>query len=559
MQSIHINEITLTLENRANLIGRQLRDEILEFDLSAIDKQCKEYGRLTNTRITIVDTNGVVLGDSDKDPLNMENHGSRPEMVQAFGGHLGTAARFSNTLQLKMKYVAVPVKENSNVIAVVRTSLPVSNIEKTLNTFYLNVAISGILIIILALIVSIVVFRRLTRPLEELQLGAERFADGHLQFKLPVSDIEEIATLATSMDRMAKQLDARIRTIVEQRNEREAILSSMSEGVLALDANECIVSLNRTAAYFLDIDIESVTGKSIHGVARISDLHRLIEMTSNSNETVEMELVLPGQKERYLQAHGTVLNDTSGKRIGIVLVFNDITRLKKLENIRRDFVANVSHELKTPITAITGSAETLLDDPIDNPEDSRRFLKMIARHSERLNNLVDDLLTLARLESESDRDGIEFSRNKIADVLNSSIHVCRERGNAHNVTITCSCDSNIEVKINIRQLEQSVVNLIDNAIKYSEAGSEVTVKAEISGDEIVISVEDQGCGIESKHLPRLFERFYRVDKARSREVGGTGLGLAIVKHVAITHEGRVSVDSTPGKGSTFRIHLPKID
>jgi two-component system phosphate regulon sensor histidine kinase PhoR len=243
----------------------------------------------------------------------------------------------------------------------------------------------------------------------------------------------------------------------------------------------------------------------------------------------------------------------------MVLVFNDITRIKKLENIRRDFVANVTHELKTPITAILGAAETMIGGAIDNADDSKRFLDMIAKKSNHLNNLVDDLLVLARLESEFEHERLDLSPGKIAEVLNSSMRSCREHADSRNVDMVCICDPVIEAKINPRQLEQAIINLIENAIKYSDPGSQITIKAETTKEEIVISVEDQGCGIESKHLPRLFERFYRVDKARSRDIGGTGLGLAIVKHIALAHGGTVGVDSIPGQGSIFEIHLPLSD
>jgi two-component system phosphate regulon sensor histidine kinase PhoR len=359
------------------------------------------------------------------------------------------------------------------------------------------------------------------------------------------------------MNLMAEQLDTRIRTIIQERNEREAVLSSMSEGVLALDADERIVSLNEAAERFLGIDPDWAPGRPIHEAARIAGLHDLVEETLRSSERIEMEITLPHEAGRYLQVHGTPLNAASGEHLGVVLVFNDITRLKKLETIRRDFVANVSHELRTPITAITGSIETLLDGAMNDPRDSERFLRMIAKHSDRLNSLIEDLLSLARLESEYGRGETKLARNRICGVLQSSVQASHANSVLRNVTVTCRCDPDLEADLNTVQLEQAVTNLISNAIKYSDAGARVSVEASAQDNEIVISVRDKGCGIEARHLPRIFERFYRVDKARDREAGGTGLGLAIVKHVTLAHKGHVSVDSQPGVGSTFRIHLPK--
>jgi len=549
IRKIYINEIAQTLEARARLVEEQLRRRWAELDIPAIDKICKELGKLTDTRITVV--------DSDEDPRLMGNHGKRPEIVQAYTGHRGITTRFSNTLQKNLMYVALPILENGNIVGVVRTSLPVSAIEGTLDSFYTKVFIGGIIIILLAALFSIFMFQRLTRPIKELQQGAVQFAGGQLDTRLPITDTEEIAILAESMNHMAEQLDRRIHTIMEQRNEKETILSSMSEGVLALDTDENIVSLNRAAADLLQLKSDEAIGKSIHEIVRVADLHEFTDRVTESTETAEMEIILPGSIERFIQVHGTALNDSSGNRIGLVLVLNDITRLKKLENIRRDFVANVSHELKTPITAIIGSAETLLDNISDNAEDPRRFLKMIARHANRLNILVEDLLALTRLESESAGGDIKKSPVNIAKVIDGAVQACHEKITAKKIKMEISCGSDLIANINSFQLEQAIINLIDNAVKYSEPESDVTIEVTRSESEIIIAVKDHGSGIEARHLPRIFERFYRVDKARSREVGGTGLGLAIVKHVALAHGGHVNVDSIPGKGSTFRIHIPK--
>jgi two-component system phosphate regulon sensor histidine kinase PhoR len=556
MRTIHINEISRTLENRASLLEIQFRQLVSAQDNITIDHLCKQYGRLTDTRITVIDVNGIVLGDSEKNPQLMENHKTRPEIVSALAGNTGTATRFSNTLQKNMKYVAYPVYVDDRVEGVIRTSLSVSDIDDTLNEFYQDVTIGGIIILLLAALISFVVFKRFTNPLGELQKGAERFANGQLDYKLQPGNTEEIASLSESMNRMAEDLNSRIRTIVEQSNEREAILTSMTEGILALDSKQKVVTLNKAISAFFELSPQDVLGKSIYEVIRITALHRLVDEATAGNTTIEKEIRLAGENELYFQAHGTPLTDISGNRIGLVLVFNDITRLKKLENIRRDFVANISHELKTPITAILGSAETLLETTIKKPEDNKRFLDMIIRHSDRLNSLVDDLLVLARLESEAGEGEIMLSRHKIVDVLESSIALCKTKSEASQVHLERECDSALEIDINFRQIEQAVTNLIDNAIKFSTPGGSIHLKVTLQANEIIISVEDQGCGIESQHLPRLFERFYRVDKGRSREMGGTGLGLAIVKHIALAHGGQVSVDSTPNKGSTFMIHLP---
>lgn len=557
MRTLYISQLTSTLEARARVAVRLLKPLLNTSETARLDRECKEISKVSSTRITVVDTRGLVLGDSHEDPLSMENHGTRPEIVLAYSGEVGVKTRYSNTRQANMMYVAIPVKQDNEVIAVVRVAVSVSTVENVLTSFYRNIAIGGAIIVILAALISIAVLRRLTNPLRELRNGAGRFAAGDLDSRLPVPTTEEIADLSESMNKMAEQLDVRIKTIAQQRNEREAILSSMSEGFVALDADEKIVSLNRVVAGFLGLDIAESRGKAFYEVVRIPSLLEFVERAMHSSNITEMEINMPGASEKYFQARAAALKDNSGEKGGVVIVFNDITRLKKLENIRRDFVANVSHELRTPITAITGSVETLLDGAMDNSDDSRRFLEMIARHSDRLNRLIEDLLSLAQIESEIEQIEADLTRGLVSDVIASSVMVCQEKCRQHQVDVFHSCDPNLEANINRGQLEQAITNLIDNAIKYSNRGSTVDVEVTSPGDEIVILVQDRGVGIAAEHLPRLFERFYRVDEARSRDAGGTGLGLAIVKHVVAAHKGRVSVDSSPGKGSSFRIHLPR--
>jgi two-component system phosphate regulon sensor histidine kinase PhoR len=556
MRTLHLEESSAALEAQARVVIEQLRPHLLPPDPNELDRSCKLLGALSGDRITVIALDGAVLGDSDENPALMENHRTRPEIARAYEGRVGMQTRFSNTLQKTMVYVAVPVYDGGEVRAVVRTSYAMTAVEEALDSLYGRLALGGLVITALATIVSLIIFRRLVRPLQELQKGAERFSEGHLTDKLPPSDTEEIAVVSESMNRMAASLDTRIRTVVRQRNESEAILSSMSEGIIALDANDRIVVINGAAAELLKLDRREVVGQSIYEVVRIPDLHELVETTAASSEKTEKEIILSSEPQQHVQIHGTALLDAAGARAGIVLVLTDITRVKKLEEIRRDFVANVSHELKTPITAITGSAETLLDGTTEIPGDGRRFLDMIVRHARRLGLLVEDLLDLARLDTDRDEAKVILSRGPLEDTLQAAVATCREQGRRRGVSLTCRCGPNLEAEINGAQLERAVTNLIDNAIKQSDSGSEVIVSAASDSNEIVIAVEDSGCGIEGRHLPRLFERFYRVDSARSRESGGTGLGLAIVKHVAMSHRGRVSVESVVGKGSTFRIHLP---
>jgi two-component system phosphate regulon sensor histidine kinase PhoR len=357
---------------------------------------------------------------------------------------------------------------------------------------------------------------------------------------------------------MAVELHERIDTIMRQRNELEAVLSSMSEGVIAVDTEEHVISMNQAAGQMFRCDSSEVQGRSIQEVVRNTALHRFVTDALSSQGSVEKDIVLYSDGERILNSHGTILRDSDGNRGGALIVLNDVTHLRRLESMRRDFVANVSHEIKTPITAIKGFVETLRDGAMKNPEDAERFLGIVEKHAERLDALIEDLLSLSRIEKEAEADEIILHEGHIRDLLQAAIQLCEAKAAPKNIRIELSCDEDLKANIDAPLLEQAVVNLLDNAIKYSEEGSTVWVESARADGEIIISIRDQGRGIAKEHLPRLFERFYRVDKARSRELGGTGLGLAIVKHITRAHGGHVDVKSLPGRGSTFTLRLPAI-
>ena len=555
MHSLYLEEISRELEARARVAGEYLDLAGMTIDAAQINIRCRRLDSLTDSRFTVVDSSGHVLADSEENPQTMENHATRPEIARALTGVAGVASRFSNTLQRNMLYVAVPVMIEGRVTAVVRVARPMTAVEAALSSFYWRLAIGGLVVAALAAIVSVFALRRFTRPMKALQDGAERIAAGAMETRLPLADTEEIAALAEAMNSMAAQLDVRIRTITQQRNEQEAILAGMSEGVIALDAEDRIVSLNRSAARLLNISPEAAMGQSVFAAVRISALHDLITRATEGAKVTEAEFTVQGPETRHVLARASALHGAAG-RAGVVLVFSDITRLIQLENMRRDFVANVSHELKTPITAIRGSVETLLDGAAQDLENGPRFLGMIDKQSARLGSLVDDLLSLARIEEQAGLGRIQVTRVAVIEVLQAAAAACREQASGRKISLEVACEPALAADINARQIEQALVNLIGNAIQYSDGGTCVRVSAATSGNELILAVSDQGCGIEAKHLPRIFERFYRVDTARSRATGGTGLGLAIVKHIVLAHGGRVEVASAPGSGSKFTIRIP---
>lgn len=545
------------LEARALLMERQILERISAGNGDSVDSLCKELGKRASTRITVILTSGKVIGDSEEDPGKMDNHANRPEFIDALVGRIGTSTRYSKTLQQKMMYVAIPLIVNGEIIGVVRTSIPLTSIDQVLKAVQTKIAIGGIIIAVFAAAISLVVSRRISQPLEKMRKGAERFARGELESRLPIPDSGELGELARAMNQMAADLDNRIREATRQRTEMEAVLSSMVEGVLAVDTEEHLISINNTAAQLLGVDLAGAQGRAIHEVVRNSALLRLVGRAFVSTKPVEEEIILLNDSEKFLQAHGSVLRNGDGRGIGALVVLNDVTRIRRLENVRREFVANVAHELRTPVTSIKGFVETLLDGALRNPKDAERFFAIIARQTDRLNAIIEDLLSLSRIEQEAENAEIVFKEDRLIDVLQAAIQLCESKAKAKKIKVDMECGEEISARINPPLLEQAIVNLIDNAINYSNRGSAISVEAARRNNEIVISVRDQGCGIGKEYLPRIFERFYRVDKARSRKLGGTGLGLAIVKHITQAHGGNVTVESTPGKGSTFQIHLPQ--
>lgn len=553
------NQVAKNLTAKAKLIEEQIRPLLTKQDFAEINNLCVKLGKASSTRITIILPGGEVAGDSDQMPSRMENHADRAEFIEAIQKGLGKSVRFSRTVKKNMMYVAIPLRENGNVAAVVRTSLPVTDIEEELGRIYKKIIWAVIVAALFTAAVSLLTAKKISRPVEQMRETAKRFADGQLNLRIPAAKTFELSELAESLNEMARQLSDRINTITTQRNELEAVLSSMVEGVIATDDWGHIVSINKAAAVLLGVQPENVRGRNIEEVVRNVELQNFVKQTLDNQQPAETEIHLFTDGESYFRVHGTTLATTGeGGETGAVMVLRDMTRLRRLENIRRDFVANVSHELKTPVTSIKGFVETLLDGAINEPTQARRFLEIIAKHTDRLNSIIEDLLSLSRLEEEGEKRRISFQKERLLPVLKAAAGLAKIKADEKRISITISCDEQQQARVNSALLEQAVLNLIDNAIKYSEPGSQVKVAAEEQDDTVRISVEDSGCGIATEHLERIFERFYVIDKGRSRKLGGTGLGLAIVKHISQAHGGSVTVKSVLGKGSTFTIHLPKL-
>jgi two-component system phosphate regulon sensor histidine kinase PhoR len=555
LKRFYYNQVANDLQARATLIEQRVAAPLQSEDFEKIDQLCKSMGRATGTRITVILPDGLVIGDSDENPQSMMNHSDRPEIIDALEQGRGRSMRFSSTVGKKMMYVALPIRQGQNNIAIIRTSLPVTAIDAQLSKIYTPIVWGFLVVAIIAGFVTFVLLRRLSRPIEQMTETAKSFASGRLDLRLAIPKTGELGDLAQAMNEMARQLNDRINTITRQKNESQVILASMVEGVLAIDAQGHVVSINKAAASLLGVEAPKVVGKNVEEVVRNSDIQQFIDDTLAGRKPAETDVFLHINGGRSFQINGARLN-AEETNAGAVIVLNDITRMRRLEDIRRDFVANVSHELKTPITSIKGFVETLLEGVPKEPQQARRFLEIIAKHSDRLNAIIEDLLTLSRLEAEGQQRKVSFESKKIKDIILSAVELSKIKAEEKQITVEVVCDENIEARVNAPLLEQAVLNLVDNAIKYSDPGGRIEINVDRDKNELSIMVKDNGCGIEKKHLPRIFERFYVVDKGRSRKLGGTGLGLAIVKHICQVHGGSVTAESTPGSGSSFTMHLP---
>jgi len=535
-------------EQASALLQRNDPDELQAF--------CTRIAAATNSRVTILLPNGRVVADSHEEPTRMDNHADRPEIAAALQNRLAPTRHYSYTLQAEMLYVAVPLTSNNRVIGVLRTALPTSGLERRLLPLHRGIVLTAGLLFILAAISAWLLSRPLRQALVAMRQWSDDLAAGKPLSKLTPAGPAKVADLALALDHLASKLSGQINQVSQQRNELEALFASMVEGVVSVDAEERFQSFNPAALALLCLDPHKAKGKSTLEAVRNLELQRFIRATLGSGTIQEGEIALPDATgaNRAFYLRGVPLKTADDQIAGALVVISDVTNLRRLETVRRDFVANVSHELKTPITSIIGFIETLLDGAIDEPESARRFLTIIHQQAKRLHAIIEDLLALSRLEQET---GLALSREPLRPRLAAAIANCQPAATAKAIAIQQECAEDVMARLNPALFEQALANLIDNAIKYSPTGSRVLISATATENEVAVAVNDQGVGIAPRDQSRIFERFFRVDKARSSTMGGTGLGLSIVKHIIQAHDGRVTLESALGQGSTFTIHLPQ--
>ena len=549
-------EIEQSLDVRATL----LRAVALESFSSGtkIQKRIRTLGLNTNTRFTIIKPDGLVLADSEEDPATMDNHANRPEILAARSHGHGITTRFSDTVDKKMMYYALPVMKENLLLGYVRTSLPLSVIDDRLSHVRTIILFSMAMSILVALILGFIVARGFAKPLTAMTAIAESMSGGNYNQRVSIERKDEIGSLAKALNKMAWSSHGRLETIALDNNKLLAILSGMVEGVVAVDKSEIIIHLNEAAARILGISPKEDVNRRIWEATHSQELCQVFSVALNEETEIRRKLkIVTNSTDQIVEVHASPFRDAGGELVGAVAILYDVSELERLETIRRDFVANVSHELKTPITAIRGLVETLIDDEEISPDNHYKFLTKTMNQTLRLSTIVSDLLALSRLESV----GLDLIRVSLdlREVVTASMQVLLPVSEGKNILIESQIpEEPVEVLGDREALFQSVNNLLDNAIKYNSEKGVVTLHLHIEGKDAVINVQDTGIGIEPLEQHRIFERFYRVDKARSRQLGGTGLGLSIVKHTALAHGGQLSVESIPGTGSTFQISIPLI-
>ncbi|MHC1698218.1 MAG: two-component system histidine kinase PnpS [Geobacteraceae bacterium] len=551
-------EIRENLFNETRLVKIMSTKEIADLDRDA-PALARTIGKEIKARVSIIRTDGKVAGDSeltDTELLKLENHASRPEFIQAIENGQGVATRFSATLGTNMIYTALPFQTTSGQPGVIRLALPLSRVDAAMTSLGTILGASLLLAVICSLLLSYILSFITSRPLRSMAAAAALIGKGEFGSRIPISSSDEIGELAEVLNEMAEKTESQLERISAEKNRLDTILRGMGEGVIVTNDSGIVTLANPAFRALFSLD-QSCIGKALIEIARQPSLNNALKKVLNSREELLEEMVMLVPEEKNILTHWVPLLEES-KLIGTVAVFHDITDLKMLEKIRKDFVANVSHELRTPVSVIKGYAETILSEGQNlPPEKLVQFIEVIHSHAERLAHLISDLLTLSRIESGA--IPLEPVPVSILSAVNRVTHLLEQKALSKQVSLTKTdaLATLPDIQADPDKLEQILINLLDNAIKFTPAGGTVTVDAADLGDRVRIDVKDSGIGIPSKDIPRIFERFYRVDTARSRELGGTGLGLSIVKHIVQAHGGSVAVESTPGAGSIFSFTLRK--
>jgi len=549
--------IARSLERRAALV-RELASEV-GFDVGqreALDAIADRAQRASGARVTLIDSSGVVLGDSDVafDKLGgMESHADRPEVREALAGRIGSSTRRSSTVGRPLLYLAIPEEQG---IGVVRLAVDVSDVDGAVAELRRSLVAAGMVGIAASLAVSFGLSWLTLRPLREMRRVADSIAGGDLGSRLTARGVDELGGISMAINQMAMQIRERINETTNEKDQLQAVLNGMVEGVLVVDESGCVLLVNDRLREFYQISNEVVAGPALEAI-RDAGVDALLAEAAGSDQAVSREITTIRADRRTFRVHAVRFPAGSGPRTGTVAVFHDITEVARLDAVRRDFVSNASHELRTPVAAIRGYAETLLASPELAADDREAALDTIHRHAIRLSNLVADLLDLSAVEGRSLES--EPSRVDVAELASRLVGDARARIRDQGLELEFSAPAPAIAWARPQAIEQTLTNLLDNACSYTDSGGTIRVSVAAEGNAVKAVVADSGIGISTTDQHRIFERFYRVDASRSRAVGGTGLGLSIVKHLVQSMGGRIDVESQLGRGSTFSVTLPAAD
>ncbi|MBC2330712.1 ATP-binding protein [Listeria swaminathanii] len=559
MKSTYLNMKESQLEDDAKILLQTTNIENLDLDkdAAAIQKSLNPLGDEIDARITVIDSEGDVVADTKKDPANLDNHMNRPEVTDILekGKSVGISIRESDSLGYSMLYVAVPVKHQDKTDGVLRISISLESVDAAVDKLWGNLAlIFGIALVIIAAI-SVFIARKITRPVREIIEVSTDLANHKYDSRIHGKVSGELQDLSVSVNTLAESLETQMFEIKQNEQRLNAIVQNLVSGVMLINIDKQVIMTNRTMYQILGET--EITGKPFYEVIKSFALSQLIEATFETKTIQQKEIILYFPREMILDASVSPILAENGEITGIILLLHDITQIRHLENVRSEFVTNVSHELKTPVTALKGFAETLLDGAMYDEMLLKKFLTIIKEESDRLHRLIMDILALSRIEQNPVPENIEIV--DMDDVIEQSARTIFEMATEKNIQVTIpeKTSTPVTIETDRDKLQQILINLLSNAINYTPVDGKVEVKLIDHEAEVIIEVTDNGIGIPAKDIDRVFERFYRVDKARSRHSGGTGLGLSIVKHLVENCGGRIEVESQEEVGSTFRVTLPK--
>lgn len=552
-----VEQVRRRLHDSASLLRDGLGDSLAVGRSEALQRKVRLLGKQTQTRFTLVAKDGSVFADSEQPGLaevvEMENHLNRKEFVLASDAGEGLSQRNSPTLGVPFLYFALAVKRDGDLLGYVRAAQSMSSIQEEVGLIRRLIWSVGLAVGLSGLAITYWLTQRIIFPIRELTLAAKAIATGDYPDRIEVHSDDELGTLARSFEHMNTELQSRERQLKASVQQQHAVLGGMIEGVLAVNAKQEVLFANAAAGRTLSFQPAEIVGNLLLEVVRSHELRGIVEQTLVSGKLCRSEFSWQADTIRMLNVHATPLPGEPCP--GVVLVLHDVTELKRLETLRQQFVANVSHELKTPLSSIKAYTETLLHGALNDLENAPHFLRQIDEQANRLHELILDMLSLARIESGAAT--LELAHVPLERVITDCLAACETRAEAAQIQLKQEvCPESIVALADEESLLLILSNLVDNAIKYTPSGGEISVRCQQASAEVIIEVSDTGIGIAHMHHERLFERFYRVDKARSRELGGTGLGLSIVKHLCQAMGGGVSVESELGQGSTFQVRIP---